>query len=214
MRRNSGLAITATSAGPPRSRSRALSCVSTRRVVPTGTVLRRATTVRAVRLSAIAAMTLSTAPEVGVSGRARRRADADEDDVRVAQRDGRVRGEAQPPLALEKAELALQVGLVVGSLTALERGELARVGLQAGDVLAHSSQAGGGDEPDVAEADHGDLHGGMDPPAAVCRCAGMAGDAAANQLRGAAGDDTGRLSSPLAPARSASRLAGEHAGER
>ena len=51
-----------------------------------------------------------------------------------------------------------EAGLVDRHLAALERGDLARVLVDAGHLVAEIGKAGPGNEADIAGADHGNAH--------------------------------------------------------
>ncbi len=139
--------------------------------------------------------------QVRLTGRARRGAHADEDDIGLCERVRRIGREAQAAVpALERAQLPLQVRLVVRRLPALQRGDLVDVGLEPGDALSEAGQAGGGHETDIAQADHRDLQRSL--PLRRRRAPSIeGGDGRLHGRPIELGDDSGRVSSPLAPRR-------------
>src|SRR5262249_53315791 len=54
-------------------------------------------------------------------------------------------------------------GLVERNLTAAQCGDASCIDVDARDVVAEVREPGAGDQPDVARADHSDLHGGTLP---------------------------------------------------
>ncbi len=88
----------------------------------------------------------------------RRRADGDE--LQRAVRHGLVdvRGEREPARLDVAADHRLEAGLVDGDPALLQDVDLARIHVEAQDVVAHFREAGAGDQADVARADHRDLH--------------------------------------------------------
>ena len=76
----------------------------------------------------------------------------------VADRRVDVGREAQAAGAHVAADHRLEAGLVDRHAAALQHVDLARVDVEAQHVVADLGEAGAGDEPDVAGADHRDLH--------------------------------------------------------
>ena len=72
-----------------------------------------------------------------------------------------VGGEAQPPRGDVALDHQLQARLVNRYAAGLERFDLSLVDVQAQDVVADLREAGSGDEPDVARANHRDFHCGV-----------------------------------------------------
>ena len=92
--------------------------------------------------------------EVGVAGVRRRRADGDEQQTRVLERVAQVGREVQP-LGVARQQL-LEARLVDRHLAATQALDLLGVDVDAPDVAAELGEAGGGDQADVAGADHSD----------------------------------------------------------
>ena len=92
--------------------------------------------------------------EVGVAGVGRRGADGDEQQARVLERVGEVGGEVHP-LGVAREQL-LQARLVDRHLARAQALDLRGVDVDALHVAAELGEAGGGDQPDIAGADHAD----------------------------------------------------------
>ena len=92
--------------------------------------------------------------QVGVAGVGRRRPDRDEQQPRVLQRLGQIGGEVQP-LRVARQQL-LQARLVDRHLAAAQALDLLGVDVHALHLAAELGEAGGGDQPDIAGADHSD----------------------------------------------------------
>ena len=88
----------------------------------------------------------------------RRRADGDEGDLDVGDRAPQVRRERQAPVAHVALDKFLQPGLVDRHDAVVQSGDLARVAVDANDVVSEIGEAGPGDKPDIARTDHGDAH--------------------------------------------------------
>ena len=88
----------------------------------------------------------------------RGRADGDEDGVRFGDRVGQIgrEGEAAAPhVALDET---VEPGLEDRHDAAVERLDLARVLVDADDVVSEVGEAGAGYEPDIARPDHDNTH--------------------------------------------------------
>ena len=92
--------------------------------------------------------------QVGVAGVGRRRADGDEQQPRVLERLGEVGREVQS-LAIAREQL-LEARLVDRHLAAAQPLDLRGVDVDAPHLAAELGKAGGGDQTDVAGADHPD----------------------------------------------------------
>ncbi len=90
---------------------------------------------------------------------ARRRADGDEDRFGAADAGDEIGGEAQPAAFDVAGDEPVEAGLEDRHDALLERLDLARVLVDADDVVAEIGKAGAGDQPDIAGPDDRDTHG-------------------------------------------------------
>ena len=97
--------------------------------------------------------------QVGVAvTAARRRAHRDEHRIGGFHRAGEIVGEFEPARARIGGNQVGQPRLVDRHLTARQRGNLGRILVDAGHVVAEIGKAGPGNEADIAGADHGNAH--------------------------------------------------------
>ena len=102
--------------------------------------------------------------QVGGAVLAGRRADGDEDDLRLRGRRAPERGrEGQALLALVPPDHLLEPGLVDGDLAPLQHPDLGRVLVDADDLVAVLGEAGAGNQPDVSAPNHRYLHSPVPP---------------------------------------------------
>ena len=97
--------------------------------------------------------------EVRRTVRLRRRINGDEKQVAMADSNRRVGREAQPPRPSAVGEEFDKSRLVNRHDAALETVDPIRVDVHANDTVAHLREARAGDKPDVAGAEHGEIHG-------------------------------------------------------
>jgi hypothetical protein len=96
--------------------------------------------------------------QVGRAVLAGRGADGEEDHRGSGDRGARVGGEREAPRVAVAAHDLFQPGLVDGQHVAAQVGDLGRVRVDAGDVVARLGEARAGDEADVPGSDHSDAH--------------------------------------------------------
>jgi hypothetical protein len=87
-----------------------------------------------------------------------RRAHGDEDRIRPVDGAARSVVKRSRPAATLRAMTSIEAGLVDRHLAALEPGDLLGRLVDADHVMAEIRKAHPGDEPDIARADHRDLH--------------------------------------------------------
>jgi hypothetical protein len=100
--------------------------------------------------------------EVELAGAGARRADADEGHLGGADRRGRVGGGRQPAVGDHLGDQLVDPALDDRGASGGQQRHLGRVDVDALDPVALGGEGGGGDAPDVAEAEDGDAHRG--PP--------------------------------------------------
>ena len=89
----------------------------------------------------------------------RRRADRDEHRVGLADRTGNASRKLEPPLPHVRLHQRLQSRLIDRQIAAGKRRDLVRILVDADHGMTEIGEAGSGDEPDIAGADHCDVHG-------------------------------------------------------
>ena len=100
--------------------------------------------------------------EIGAAVLVRRRADGDEDDLRLAPSPtSAFGGERQPSAAAIRAHQRFEARLVDRNLAALEARDLVRVDIDADDVVADFGKAGSGDQTNIASAEDRHAHDGI-----------------------------------------------------
>ena len=97
--------------------------------------------------------------QIGGAVLAGRRADSNELQLRMRYARGHIGREAQTSGMLVALHDGFQAGLEDRNLARVQARDLALVEIEAEDVVAGVREAGAGDEPDVARADDGDIHG-------------------------------------------------------
>jgi hypothetical protein len=112
-----------------------------------------------VHVAADAARRLQHVFHVGRAVFARRRADCDELQHAVRHARRHVGREGQAAGLAVALDDRLQARLVDRDPAGVQRRDLGRIHVQAEHVVAHVRKAGARDEPDIAGADDGDLHG-------------------------------------------------------
>ena len=96
--------------------------------------------------------------EVGRSVFVRRRADSDEDDLRIADRRRRVRRETETPSRLIALDVLLESGLVDRQHVPLETVDLELIEIGADYFIPRLGEAGADHKTDVAGPDDSDFH--------------------------------------------------------
>ena len=103
--------------------------------------------------------------EIGMAVAApRRRADRDEHRVGGLNRAGQIAGEFEAAGAGIGGDQIVEARLIDRNFAPIERGDLARVLVDAGHLVAEIGKAGPGNEADIAGADHGNAHFLIYPP--------------------------------------------------
>ena len=157
--RNSGFETTSNSTFAPRAAERPLRLRSrTLSAVPTGTVDLSTTTRYSFMCSPIVARDREHVAQVGRAVFVRRRADRDELEQAVRDAFRRVGRELEAPLVDVALDEHVEAGLVDRDLALLQALDLARVDVDADDVVAGFRQAGARDQADVAGAEDCDFH--------------------------------------------------------
>jgi hypothetical protein len=87
-----------------------------------------------------------------------RGADRDEDGLGAVDAGGKVGGEAEPAALDVAGDQPVETRLEDRHDASLEGVDLARILVDADDVMAEVGKAGAGDQPDIAGPDNGDMH--------------------------------------------------------
>ena len=88
----------------------------------------------------------------------RRRADRDEDRIGLGDRRGEIGGEIEPPGLHVGGHQRIEPGLENRDFAAAQARDLVGVLVHAGDLVAEIREAGAGNQPHIARADHGNTH--------------------------------------------------------
>ena len=88
----------------------------------------------------------------------RRRADGDEDRIGAGDRRGEVGGEIEPPGLDVGRHQIIEAGLEDRDFAAAQRRDLVGVLVDARDLVTEIGEAGAGDQPYIARANHGNPH--------------------------------------------------------
>ena len=89
---------------------------------------------------------------------ARRGADRDEHDIRIADCAAGLRLEMQPPGGDVLGDQRVEARLVDGDAPGAQRFDLGRILVDAGDGMSEIGKTGPGNEAHIAGADHGNAH--------------------------------------------------------